>query len=104
MATLLALVAAKHSELTMLCIDIQYPFLQHHAAIFIPALGVRWIDHVILHLRFVLNLIFMLNLCPCLLLENFFMPYQVFRNKSDGSHVSALFWGDNRQHVSVCAK
>ena len=36
-ATVLALVTAKHcSDLTLLCTDNQYLFLQHHAAIFIP--------------------------------------------------------------------
>ena len=39
-ATLLALVTAKHcSDLTLLCIDNQHLFLQHHAAIFIPLYG-----------------------------------------------------------------
>ena len=36
-ATFLALVTAKHcSDLTLLCVDNQHLFLQHHAAIFIP--------------------------------------------------------------------
>ena len=36
-ATLLALVTAKHcSDLILLCIENQYLFLQHHAAVFIP--------------------------------------------------------------------
>ena len=36
-ATLLALVTAKHcSDLTLICIDSQHPFLQHNGAIFIP--------------------------------------------------------------------
>ena len=39
-ATLLALVTAKHcSDLTLLCVDKQHLFLQHHAAIFIPLSG-----------------------------------------------------------------
>ena len=39
-ATLLAPVTAKHcSDLTLLCIDNQHLFLQHHAAIFIPMSG-----------------------------------------------------------------
>ena len=37
---LLALVNAKHcSDLTLLCIDNQHLFLQHHGAIFIPMSG-----------------------------------------------------------------
>ena len=39
-ATLLALVTAKWcSDLTVLCIDNQHLFLQHHAAIFFPMSG-----------------------------------------------------------------
>ena len=39
-ATLLTLVTAKLcSDLTLLCIDNQHFFLQHHAAIFIPMSG-----------------------------------------------------------------
>ena len=39
-ATLLALVTAKHcSDLTLLCVDNQHLFLQHHAAIFVPLSG-----------------------------------------------------------------
>ena len=39
-ATLLVLVTAKHcSDLTLLSIDYQHIFLQHHAAIFIPVSG-----------------------------------------------------------------
>ena len=38
-ATLVALVATKHSDLSLLCIDNQNCFLQHCASIFIPASG-----------------------------------------------------------------
>ena len=38
-ATLLALVIARCSDLTLLCIDNQHLLLQHYAAIFIPASG-----------------------------------------------------------------
>ena len=38
-ATLLILVTAKCSDLTLLCIDNQHLFLQHNAAIFIPMSG-----------------------------------------------------------------
>ena len=60
-ATLLALVTAKNcSGLTLLCVDNQYLFLQHNAAIFIPQSGGKT-DHLgHLPLRFVLNLIPML--------------------------------------------
>ena len=38
-ATLLALVTAKHSDLTLLCVDNQHLFLQRNAAIFVPLSG-----------------------------------------------------------------
>ena len=38
-ATLLPLVTAKHSDLTILCIDNQHLFLQHNAAILILTSG-----------------------------------------------------------------
>ena len=41
-AALLLLVTAKHcSDLTLLCIDNEYHFLQHYAAIFIPVSDVK---------------------------------------------------------------
>ena len=44
--TLLALVTAKYcSDLTLLCVDNQHPFLQHNAAIFIPLSGGKT-DHL----------------------------------------------------------
>ena len=44
--TLLELATAKHcSDLTLLCIDIQHLFLQHHNAIFIPVSGGKT-DHL----------------------------------------------------------
>ena len=46
-ANLLALVTVKHcSYLTILCIDNQHLFLQHHAAIFIPMSGGKT-DHTV---------------------------------------------------------
>ena len=56
-ATLLALVTAKQcSDLTLLCVDNQHLFLQHHAAIFVPLSGARQIVQVIFPLRFILSL------------------------------------------------
>ena len=60
-STLLALVTAKHcSDLTLLCVDNQHLFLQHHAAILFPCLVARQIVWVIFPLRFVLSLTLML--------------------------------------------
>ena len=69
-ATLLALVTVKHSDLTLLCIDNQHLFLQHHAAIFIPLSGGKT-DHVWvifppqIHIESHTNV----NLCPVFYLK-----------------------------------
>ena len=55
-ATLLAHITAKHSsDLTLLKIDNQYPFLQCNAGIFISASGDEMTDWVILHFKLILN-------------------------------------------------
>ena len=60
-ATHLALVTAKHCcDLTLLCIDNQNLFHQHHAVIFIPVPGAKQIGQVIFLLRFLFLLIPML--------------------------------------------
>ena len=64
-ATLLARVTAKHcSDLTLLCIDNQHLFIQHHTAIFIPLSGGKRIVWVIfppqIHIESHTNV----NLCP----------------------------------------
>ena len=48
MATLFMLVTAKCSDLTLLCIDNDPLFLQHHAARFVPAFGGKmdWPGHL----------------------------------------------------------
>ena len=57
MTTLEALIMAKHSDFSLLYIDNQHLFLQHHAAILFQHLVVRQIDWVIFELKFILNLI-----------------------------------------------
>ena len=57
MATPLASVMAKCSNLTLLHIYNQHLFLQHNACIFFLHLVMRWIDMVIIQLKFTLNLI-----------------------------------------------
>ena len=75
-ATLLVLVNARHcSDLTLLCIDNQYLFLQHHAAIFIPLSGGKT-DHLghlppKIHIGSHPNV----NLCPVFLFEGLFEMY-----------------------------
>ena len=72
-ATLLALVTAKHcSDLTLLCIDNQHLFLQHHAAIFIPMSGGKTdhLGHLLpqIHIESHANV----NLLSCFLFEGLF--------------------------------
>ena len=92
-ATLLALVTAKHcSDLTLLCIDNQYFFLQHNAAIFIPMSGGKT-DHVG-HLppQICIESHSIVNLFPFLYLKAYFRHTESFRMKPNGSHVTSLFW------------
>ena len=103
-ATLLALVTAKCSDLTLLCVDNQHLFLQHHAAIFVPLSGGKT-DHPghlppQIHIESHSNV----NLFPVFYLKAYLRCTESFRKKSDGSHVTSLFLGNNRQHWPVCAK
>ena len=85
-ATLLALVTAKHcSDLTLLCVDNQHLFLQHHAAIFVPLSGGKT-DHLghlppQIHIESHSNV----NLCPVFYLKAYLRCTESFRKKSDGS-------------------
>ena len=84
-ATLLALVTAKHcSDLTLLCIDNQCLFLQHHAAIFISLSGGKTdlTGHLPpqIHIESHTNV----NLCPVFYLKAYFRCTEPFRSKPDG--------------------
>ena len=89
----LALVTAKHcSDVTLLCIDNQHLFLQHHATIFIP-LSVGKTDRLghlppQIHIESHSNV----NLCPVFYLKAYLRCTELFRKKSDGSCVTSLFW------------
>ena len=69
-ATLLALVTARHcSDLTLLCVDNQHLFLQHHAAIFVPLSGGKT-DHLgHLPLQIHIESHSNVNLCPVFYLK-----------------------------------
>ena len=99
-ATLLALVTAKCcSELTLLCIDNQHLFLQHHAAIFIPLSGGKT-DHLgPLPPQICIESHFSVNLCPVFYLKVYLRCTEPFRMKPDELHVTFLFLGNNRQHI-----
>ena len=104
-ATLLALVTVKCcSDLTLLCIDNQHLFLQHHAAIFTPLSGGKtdYLGHLPpqIHIESHSNG----NLCPVIYMKAYLRHTEPFRTKPDGLHVTSLFLGNNRQHRPVCAK
>ena len=104
-ATLLALVTAKHcSDLTLLCVDNQHLFFQHNAAIFIPLSGGKTDcpGHLPpqIHIESHSNV----NLCPFFYLKAYLRCTESFRMKPDGSRVTSLFLGNNRQYCPGCAK
>ena len=103
--TLLALVTAKHcSDLTLLCVDNEHLFLQCHAAIFVPLSGGKT-DHLgHLSPQICIESYSRVNLCPVFYLKAYLRHTESFRKKSDGSQVTSLFLGNNRQHWPVCAK
>ena len=104
-ATLLALVTAKRcSDLTLLCVDNQHLFLQHNAAIFVPLSSGKTDrpDHLPPQIHIESHSI--VNLCPVFYLKAYLRRTESFRKKPDGSRVTSLFLGNNRQHRPVCAK
>ena len=91
-ATLLALVTAKHcSDLTLLCIDNQHLFLQHHAAVLIPMSGDKT-DHLG-HLppQICIESHTNVNLCPVFYLKAYLRCTEPFRTKPNGLCVTSLF-------------
>ena len=92
-ATLLALVTAKCcSDLTLLCVDNQHPFLQHNAAISVPLSGGKT-DHLghlppQIHIESHSSV----NLYPVFYLKAYFRCTESFRMKPDGSQVTSLIW------------
>ena len=104
-ATLLALVTAKHcSDLTLLCVDNQHLSLHHNAAIFIPLYGGKTDCPGHLPPQIRIESHSSVNLCPVFYLKAYLRCTNSFRMKPDGSHVTSLFWGNNRQHQPVYAK
>ena len=104
-ATLLALATAKHcSDLTSLYVDNQHLFLQRNAAIFVPLSSGKTDcpGHLPpqIHIESHTNV----NLCPVFYLKAYLRQTESFRKKPDGSRVTSLFLGNNRQHWPVCAK
>ena len=95
----------KHcSDLTLLCIDNQHLFLQHHAAIFIALSGGKTDYLGNLPPQICIESHSSVNLCPVFYLKAYLRCTEPFRMKLDGSHVTSLFLGNSRQHRPVCAK
>ena len=69
-----------------------------------PCLVARQIVWVIFPLRFILSLIPMLIFVLFFIWRLIWDVLNHFRMKPDGSHVTSLFLGNNRQHRPVCAK
>ena len=92
-ATLLALVTAKHcSDFTLLCVDNQHLFLQHHSAIFVPLSGAKADRLGHLPAQICIESHSNVNLCPVFYLKAYLQCTESFRKKSDGSCVTSLFW------------
>ena len=99
----LALVTAKSCpEITLLCI--KYHFLQHNAAILIPASDSK-MDQLG-HLKPQIHAESHSNVNPFLVLylKVYMCHTEPFRNKLDASHVCSLILGNNRFNMPVCAK
>ena len=104
-ATLLTPVTAKHcSDITLLWIDNQHLFLQHHAAIFIPLSGGKTNHPGHLPPQICIESQTNVNLCPVFYMKAYLRCAEPFRMKPDGSCVTSLFLGNNRQHRPVCTK
>ena len=98
-STHLALVMAKcGSDLSLLHIDNQHHFLQHHAAIFIAgSVGkTNWLGHISPQIHIV-------NLCSVFYLKAFLHCTELLR-RGQMDLMCSWFLGRNRQHMSVCAK
>ena len=99
-ATLLVLV----TDLTLLCVDNQHLFLQCNAAIFIPVLGGKTDRPGHLPPQVHIESHSSVNLCPFFYLKASLRHTESFRTNPDGSCVTSLFLGNNRQLWPVCAK
>ena len=101
---LLALVTAKCSDVTLLCIDNQHLFLQHHAAVFIPISGGKTDQPGHLPPQIHIESYSSVNICAVFYLKAFLRHTKPFRKKPDGLHVTSLVLGISRQYRLVCGK
>ena len=79
-------------------------FLQHNAAIFVPLSGGKTDRPGHLPPQIRIESHSNVNLCPVFYLKAYLRHTESFRKKPDGSRVTSLFLGNNRQHRPVCAK
>ena len=102
-AALLPLVTAKHcSDITLLCVDNQHLFLQHNTAIFIPLSGGKTDSLGHIPPKICIESHSYVNLCLVFHLKAYLRCTESFRKKPDGSWVTSLLLGNNRQHPPVC--
>ena len=83
----------KHcSDLTLLCIDSQLLFLQHHAAIFIPMSGGKTDHPGHLPSQICIESHSKVHRCPVFSLKAYLTHMGPFRMKQDGLCVTSLFY------------
>ena len=80
-------------DLTLLCIDSQHIFLQHHAAICIPMSGGKTDQLGHFPPQIYIERHSSVNLCPVLYLKAYLRCAEPFKKKPDGSCVTSLFLG-----------
>ena len=78
--------------------------MQHNAAIFVPLSGGKTDRPGHLPPQICIEPHSNVNLCPVFYLKAYLRHTKSFWKKPDGSRVTSLFLGNNRQHQPVCAK
>ena len=78
--------------------------MQRNAAIFVPLSGGKTDRPGHLPPQIHIESHSNVNLCPVFYLKAHLRRTESFRKKPDGSRVTSLFLGNNRQHRPVCAK
>ena len=103
MATLFILVTTKHSNLILWCIDNHHLFLHYYAAFLFLHLVVRWIDQVIFHLIYILNLILVLKLALFFIWRFTYAVLGLLRRSWIDFLWSLCLWVEIMLYMPVCA-
>ena len=85
-------------------INNQHLYLQHHVVNFVPASGGKTDQPGYFSLQIHNDSYSSANLCPLFYMKAHLCCLESFRKKLDGSFVTSLFFGNNRQCMPVCAK